>query len=118
MKHFLLFLSFFAAAGGAAGNETSKTLEALQQLDSLMPERLWVQEFSIVLNLQDFQEQIKRMMGHRRREKAFFALAESDDYLLRATMSKENIRILDHYQEFEHSPFWKGPDETLKNQSR
>jgi hypothetical protein len=37
-------------------------------------------------------------------------MAFSSDYFLQATLSGTNIRLLDRYQEFEESPFWRTPE--------
>ena len=102
---YLLFL--FPLLGLA--NPTTKALDSLQQLGSLMPERLWFQEFSICVDTQDFASYVEKIRKQKRREEAIFVFAGSKDYLLRTTMSGENIRMLDLYQEFEESPFWVFP---------
>ena len=92
---------------------TDDALAALQQLRTLMPERLWVQEFSILIDRKAFRNQIKELMNRSKREKSIqsrFALAHSKDYFLHSTMSGENIRVMDRYQEFEHSPYWRTPE--------
>jgi filamentous hemagglutinin family protein len=97
---------------------TDDALAALQQLRTLMPERLWVQEFSILIDQNAFIDHLNILIKPSKRESAIasrFAIASSKDYLLRSTLSGENIRLLDRYQEFQHSPFWRTPDmlETL-----
>ncbi len=108
-----LFCSLFFLASALFADETAKTLNAMQQLRTLMPERLWIQEFSIRVDRKAFKDHIAKMMERRERERVAdygYALARSRDYLLRSTMSGENIRIHDFYQEFEESPFWRTPD--------
>lgn len=92
---------------------TEDTLYSLQQLRTLMPERLWEQEFSISLDQKAFQQAALKLMEHQRREKTIqsrFAVAESRDYFIFSTMSGETIRISDRYQEFEEGVFWRTPD--------
>lgn len=87
-------------------------LEAMQQLATLMPERLWLQEFSLLVNRSAFKEPLKALMRHRWKEKSIqpaIALGRSKEYFLRTTMAGNNIRITDFYQEFEQSPFWRNP---------
>lgn len=89
------------------------SLDALQQIRWLIPERLWLQEFSILIDQIAFRDQIEVLRNRRMREgtiQSRFALASSKDYFLESTMSGENIRIMDLYQEFEQSPFWRTPD--------
>jgi len=64
--------------------------ESLQQLRTLIPERVWEQDFSIRIHRAD-------------------CTPEEYDYLLRSTMFGENVRLLDHYQQFQTSPFWNNP---------
>ena len=100
-------------------------LEAMQQLATLMPERLWLQEFSILVKRNAFKEPLKALMRHRWKEKSIqpaIALGRSKEYFLRTTMAGNNIRITDFYQEFEQSPFWRNPRmmnklRTLKNEA-
>lgn len=61
--------------------------ESLQQLRTLIPERMWEQDFSI---------QVQRKNCN----------LERHDYFIRSTFAGENIRLLDSYQEFLASPFW------------
>ena len=98
----------------SAAQVVQNSQEALQELRTLIPERLWVQEFSILLDREAFVAQIQSLIDHHRRNdmmRSSFALARSRDYLLPSTMAGENIRLLDHYQEFEQSPFWRTPNQ-------
>ena len=91
---------------------TNDALISLQALRTEMPERLWIQEFSILVDHKAFEEHLDILMNHQRREKTIqsrYAIARSKEYLLRATMSGENIRITDQYEEFIESPFWRTP---------
>lgn len=69
---------------------TNDALFSLQQLRTVVPERLWEQEFSILVKTQTLA-------------------LPSRDYFLFSTMSGEPIRILDRYQEFEEGVFWDTP---------
>lgn len=69
---------------------TNDALFSLQQLRTVIPERLWEQEFSILV------------------KDPSLALP-SRDYFLFSTMSGEPIRILDSYEEFEEGVFWDTP---------
>ncbi len=110
-----LFLFFFHTAF-TIPFETSvnQALFALQELRTLMPERLWVQEFSLLVDQEGLEKQIQKAMQHPRLDTTLspsFSLARSKDYLLRTTLSGETIRMLDRYQEFEQSPFWRTPNQ-------
>ncbi len=110
-----LFLFFFHTAF-TIPFETSvnQALTALQELRTLMPERLWVQEFSLLVDQEGLEKQIQKAMQHPRLDTTLspsFSLARSKDYLLRTTLSGETIRMLDRYQEFEQSPFWRTPNQ-------
>ena len=102
---FLAISSLFAQA-----NLTNDTLIALQQLRTVIPERQWEQEFSILVDFSAFEEQAKKIIEKREgMRQPCFAIAQSKDYFLNATMSGETIRILDGYQEFEEGIFWRTP---------
>lgn len=64
--------------------------QSLQQLRTLIPERVWEQDF--IIQVQN-KECAPDMHG----------------YFLRSTFSGENVRLLDHTQEFLTSPFWDNP---------
>jgi hemolysin activation/secretion protein len=64
--------------------------ESLQQLRTLIPERVWEQDF--VIQVQN-KECSPDLYG----------------YFLRSTFAGENVRLLDRYQEFQTSPFWDTP---------
>ncbi len=93
------------------GHERSKSFcagwESLQQIRSLIPERIWDQEFQIRVDRKAF---MKAMKGWTRKDvSSCMAMGENRQFFLRSTMSGENVRILDQYQEFQWSPFWKNP---------
>lgn len=92
---------------------TDEALFSLQEIRNLIPERLWVQEFSLLVDRAGLDKQVQIMMDHKRREATIqsrYAIASSKDYFIRSTMSGDFIRLLDRYQEFEESPFWRTPD--------
>ncbi|MBX7066322.1 MAG: hypothetical protein K1X28_03740 [Parachlamydiales bacterium] len=109
----VLLFALFAGQVFAQSLLTEDTLYSLQQLRTVIPERLWEQEFSILIDYKAFQDAAMKMMEHQKREKTIqsrFAIAESRDYFLFSTMSGETIRISDEYQEFEEGVFWRTPD--------
>lgn len=86
--------------------------EALSQIGSLMPERIWEQEFDIKVDRKAFEKAIPQWMAQARQDKILqprYVLGCSHHYFLKATMSGEYCRLIDLYQEFEWSPFWKYP---------
>src|SRR5258708_5612181 len=86
-----------------SGNPRPKTLcageQSLQQLRSLMPERLWKEEFRVLINRKAFMQ-----AWHQKKD--CIASGHSKGYLLHVTISGENICLLDKYSEFQWSPFW------------
>lgn len=103
---------FLAISAFAQSTLTNDTLFALQQIRTVIPERLWEQEFSILVDCKAFEEQAQIMMNRKWREDTIqsrFSVAQSRDYFLFSTMSGETIRILDQYQEFEEGVFWRTP---------
>lgn len=102
--------AFFAATGLFA-SQTSDTLYGLQQIRDLMPERLWVQEFSILVDRSALKASVKKNLERKGRlMRSCCSLSYTEEFLLRSTMSGANIRMLDRYQEFEQSPFWRYPE--------
>ncbi len=107
------FFYIFLIARAFAADPIAQQLDALQQLRSLIPERVWFQEFSILVDTEGFEDQAKKLMDHPRRDEAIepsYAIAQSTGYFLFSTMSGESVRLLDRYQQFEQSPFWRTPE--------
>lgn len=73
--------------------------QSLSQLDSLMPERIWEEEFQIFV------------------DPALFASSQtttpSRSYFLKSAMSKDPVALTDPYPEFLWSPYWKYPKEEV-----
>jgi hypothetical protein len=87
-------------------------LESLQQIRSLMPEKIWEQDFAILIDRQAFENSLEKLERHPISEKCFEPYCipfSANRYFLRATLSGEPVRINDFYQEFEYSPFWRSP---------
>ncbi len=117
---FLVVLTFLFAEPLCNGNGGAKSFcsgwESLQQLRSLIPERIWDQEFQIQVNRRAFMRSAEKWMK-KDVASSCVAIGGGHSYFLRSTMSGENVRILDRYQEFQWSPFWKNPpmEESLRN---
>lgn len=107
---YLLAILFFSSS--YAQSLTNDTLFALQQLETVIPERLWEQEFSISIDEAAFKKAAVKWMDHRRKGKKIessFTIGDSRDYFLFSTMTGETIRIFDRYEEFEEGVFWRTP---------
>lgn len=112
-KKLLLCSLFFAPLFSAPlciGDVTPKSpcagWESLQQLGSLMPERIWEQEFDIQIDCSAFQKKIEEWLPS---DETSCLLGHTNRYFLKSSMSGENSRLFDRYEEFEWSPFWKNP---------
>jgi hypothetical protein len=86
--------------------------QSLQQVRSLIPERIWKQEFDVLVDREAFQKAMPAWTKHERQDGAHqcrTALADSKRYILRSVFTGEYARIDDWYSEFEFSPFWRNP---------
>jgi hypothetical protein len=109
MRILCLFPLFLFAT---ISSDINTALRALQQIRTLIPERLQEQEFSIVIDRKAFKQSMKKLSENPLRESsvpALIGIGCSQYYLLRWTVSGEAVRILDLYQEFEYGPFWNYP---------
>lgn len=107
-----LFAGFSLCNGDPGTHSPCAGWEALSQLGSLMPERIWEQEFEIFVDREAFKKAAIKWVEHDRQDgmhKPRYALACSNRYFLKSTMSGANSRIIDRYEEFQWSPFWKNP---------
>lgn len=126
MRSFQIFLLLSVLSGFAAlpplcdGSSPPKTpcsgWRSLQQVRSLIPERIWAQEFTIKVKREAFRKTMQRWSGRYGMDCSI--LGRSHAYLLHSTITGENVRLLDHYQEFQWSPFWKTPAMVQRLQDR
>lgn len=103
LAFFLGPLSLFASIS----SDLNVALRSLQQIRTLIPERLSVEEFSVRVDRKAFEEkalQPKEGVMLSRNE-----IGRSHLYYSRWVISGEPIRILDSYQEFEYGPYWRYP---------
>lgn len=117
MNGFLILMTFAWLSAFAAlpplcdGSAPPKTpcagWQSLQQVRSLIPERIWAQEFNIKVKREAFRKAMREWSGQY--GVSCSILGQSHAYLLHSTIAGENVRLLDHYQEFQWSPFWKTP---------
>jgi len=108
---FLWMLLPTALFFGTIPSDLAIAQRALQQIRTLIPERLSVEEFSIIVDQKAFAEALGAT-SHPKREPAIPSGEEvgcSHFYLTRWTISGESVRILDFYQEFEYGPYWRYP---------
>ena len=85
-----------------------------------MPERIWEQEFSIFIDKEAFERALPKWLSKEHPynvQVASCVIGHSHRYFLKSTLSGENSRLLDLYEEFQWSPFWKYPlrDEELRS---
>jgi hypothetical protein len=81
----------------------------MQQLRSLIPERIWEQDFQIQIDRKAFEDSLIRLDRKRGDLFSCIAIGKSSRYFLKSTLSGDSVRLLDRYQEFQWSPFWKNP---------
>jgi hypothetical protein len=87
--------------------------ESLQQLRTLIPERVWEQEFAVKVRKKAFRKAMDKWSSKTKKDSigpVCMNVGSTHDYFLRSTFSGENVRLLDRYQEFQTSPFWNNPD--------
>lgn len=92
---------------------TQKSLDAQQELRTIIPERLWDQEFAWLIDGPAFEKATAIRQTHRRRDRSIpslTAIGTSEFYILRSTTSGEAIRLPDRTMEFLDSPYWKTPE--------
>ena len=113
---FILVSSAFFGASLCNGDPSPKSAcagwKSLQQLRSLIPERVWEQEFTVKVNRKAFRKAIDKWSSRNKRDEmgmSCTALGKNQGYFLKSTFSGENVRLLDRYQEFQTSPFWNNP---------
>lgn len=93
----------------AYGTQLQENLKALQQIRSLVPERIWYEEFNILVDRNGFRQALCEREKRQKEHEPVFGIAHPQGYFLQVTFSGENVRILDLYQQFQFSPFWKTP---------
>lgn len=96
---------------GQISSDLNMGLRALQQLRTLIPERLVNEEFAIIVDRNAFNEAL-RSVSHPMEQPGVPSIKTiccSNYYYSRVLLSGEPIRILDFYQEFEYGPYWRYP---------
>jgi len=108
--YWILFAPFLLFA--SISSDLAVGLRALQQIRTLIPERLSDEEFSILVDRNAFSGPIEKLASNALKEPGIPSsrmLNASHFYYLRWTISGEPVRILDAYQDFEYGPYWRYP---------
>ncbi len=111
MRFLWVFCCPFFLFGSISG-DLKVGLRALQQIRTLIPERLSEEEFSILVEWTAFQEPLEQLAANALKAPGIPSAKElgcSRFYYSHWTLSGEPIRILDSYQEFEYGPYWLYP---------
>jgi hypothetical protein len=110
MRFFWIFITPIIVFGSIRG-DLNVGLRAMQQLRTLIPERLSDEEFSIIVDQKAFAERHKTYSNSMKEEgiPAAKAIGCSHFYYSHWTIAGEPVRILDYYQEFEYGPYWLYP---------
>jgi hypothetical protein len=101
MRYYSFFL-FPCLCFASLSKNIDVGLTAVQQIRTLVPERLLDEEFAIWVDSSAFP---KRTEGAKGCE----TMLSSKYYLSYWTIAGEPIRLLDSYQQFEYGPFWFYP---------
>lgn len=97
----------------ATGVSVERSLDALQQLRTLIPDRLWEEEFALLVDKSGFQDLASELAKHPRlydSQRSVSGIGSSKYYFLHAAITGEPIRLDDRYLEFLDSPYWKTPE--------
>jgi len=106
-------LSAQLCSGSPQPNSTCAGWQALQQLRALIPERIWEQDFDILIDEKAFQKALPDWLP-RKSEDPVYTLGHSTMFFLQSTFSGEQVRIVDRYEEFQWSPYWRYPSQLEK----
>jgi len=84
-----------------------KSLDAMQQLRSLIPERNYEEMFNIHVYADEFDRALEKQI---KQANTTISTGPMQGYFLFAATSGEAIRILDLYEQFQFSPYWHIPE--------
>lgn len=94
------------------------TLYGLQQLRTVIPERLWSDEFAVIVDQAAFAKVASEEKTPPAKTDALYptyvGISSSDYYFLYAVTSGEPIRLDDRYLRFINSPYWNSPEAIRK----
>ena len=95
----------------------NNALYGLQQLRTLIPERLWMEEFALVIDQREFEAVASRISDVPLQDPTYtptVGLGSTKYYFLYAATTGETIRLEDRYLQFLNSPYWDTP-EAMRN---
>ena len=96
----------------SVSNDINIGLYSLQQIRTLVPERLSEEVFSIRVDRDAFEKAFAKRPSHSMQQPGIASMpgiGTSHFYYSRMIFSGEPMRILDAYQEFEYVPYWMYP---------
>jgi hypothetical protein len=102
-----IFLSGSFLFAQQMGGPIQKSLDAMQQLRSLIPERNYEEMFNIHVHAHEFDLALEKQI---KQSNTTVSIGPVQGYFLFATTSGETIRILDLYEQFQFSPYWHIPE--------
>jgi hypothetical protein len=88
-------------------------LYGLQQLRTVIPERLWKEEFAVLVDRKAFQEVADQACSPLCWDSTYeptVGVGSSHYYFLYAATTGETIRLDDQYLQFLNSPYWNTPE--------
>jgi hypothetical protein len=95
----------------------NNALYGLQQLRTVIPERLWMEEFALVIDKREFEEIASRISDVPLQDPVYpptVGLGSTEYYFLYAATTGETIRLDDRYLQFLDSPYWNTPEAVRK----
>jgi hypothetical protein len=114
-KYLLVPITLFAMHADRIA--VHNTLYGLQQLRTVIPERLWSQEFALLVDKQAFQKAADEACKSNfwdSDQRPMIGVGSSGYYFLYAATTGETIRLDDRYLQFLNSPYWNTPERIRK----
>ena len=106
MKFLVLAIGFVSLFSLQAGKSpVQRSVDSMQQLRSLIPERNWEQMFNVTIDESAFEQQFEKEAPLDA-----YQTTSGQNFFLFATTSGEALRILDLYNQFQFSPYWHIPE--------
>jgi len=109
-----LSLPFHLCAKRPAGQVAfDNAMYGLQQMRTEIPERLWKEEFALLIDKSEFEQreaEVKEPALCDSRYPSTIGVGSSEYYFLYAATTGETIRLEDPYLEFLNSPYWNTPE--------
>ncbi len=70
---------------------------------------MWQEEFTVKVDRRAFKKAAESWKTKKNMIASCENISQDRNFYIRSTFSGENIRMLDHYQEFLATPFWNYP---------